>query len=110
MQAEFVELDIYFHQLDAEVIKGLLAENGIESRISSDDCGGMMPNLQFSEGVRLHVARNDLLGARELIRDCQKSTKYIDSDAQAEGNWACSNCGEILEAQFTDCWNCGSSR
>ena len=24
--------------------------------------------------------------------------------------WRCAQCGESLEGQFTECWNCGASR
>ena len=24
--------------------------------------------------------------------------------------WRCTSCGEPMEGQFTDCWNCGASR
>ncbi|MGH7830408.1 MAG: DUF7577 domain-containing protein, partial [Candidatus Binatia bacterium] len=24
--------------------------------------------------------------------------------------WQCRKCGEVIEGQFTDCWNCGSSQ
>jgi hypothetical protein len=30
--------------------------------------------------------------------------------AHAHEQWPCPHCGEILEGQFTDCWNCGTPR
>jgi hypothetical protein len=24
--------------------------------------------------------------------------------------WTCAKCGEVLEPQFSQCWNCGSPR
>lgn len=24
--------------------------------------------------------------------------------------WSCNQCGELIEAQFTDCWQCGCSK
>jgi len=109
METEFVELGVYFSQLEAEVVKALLTENGIESRISKDDCGGMMPNLQFTEGVRLHVDRKDLDNARNLIDKDQTLAMDGDPENKLAESWTCTNCGEVLEAQFTDCWNCGTS-
>jgi hypothetical protein len=30
--------------------------------------------------------------------------------AQAGPPWTCATCGELLEAQFGQCWKCGSAR
>lgn len=32
-----------------------------------------------------------------------------DSDLEATG-WKCKNCGESIEKQFSECWQCGTSR
>lgn len=39
-----------------------------------------------------------------LIKENQSST------AQTGAPWQCVFCGEQLEAQFTQCWQCGNSR
>ena len=31
-------------------------------------------------------------------------------DTPQSPSWTCTNCGEELEGQFTECWNCGTSR
>jgi len=31
-------------------------------------------------------------------------------DTLQEPSWICSKCSEELEGQFTECWNCGTSR
>ena len=110
MQSEFVELGTYYNHLEAEVDRGLLAENGIKARISKDDCGGMMPNLQNSEGVRLHVKRSDLDKAQLIVAHDKSSSTNLETDDGKAETWTCSSCGEVLEPQFTDCWNCGTSR
>ena len=110
MALDYVELGVYYSQLEAEVVKGLLAENGIEVRISKDDCGGMMPNLQISEGVRLHVERSELDKAQQIVANNASLTSNTETDHEAAETWTCSNCGEVLEPQFTDCWKCGTQR
>lgn len=32
------------------------------------------------------------------------------SDTESGGPWRCPECGEEIDAQFTDCWKCGTSR
>ena len=73
------------------------------------------------------VVRNELLSsaAGQLPpADCQIELWVLrDADAEraetllrygappaaaAQGAWRCAGCGEVSEAQFTQCWNCGA--
>ena len=56
---EFVCVGTYPAETLAELARMRLEESGIESFISSDDCGGMLPLLQASAGVRLSVRGPD---------------------------------------------------
>jgi hypothetical protein len=51
----------------AELAKMRLEANGIESFIASDDCGGMLPFLQSSRGVRLCVRESDAESAARIL-------------------------------------------
>ena len=42
--------------------------------------------------------------ARGIVEDSIKSAET------AKESWICPACGEEMEGQFTDCWNCGTSR
>ena len=79
-------------------------------------------NLLAVEGIRA-VVRNEILSSAmgELPpAECQAELWVDDADfARAEqilsreeipgSRWTC-DCGEALEAQFTQCWRCGSLR
>ncbi len=52
---------------EAELAAGLLESEGIEALILADDAGGLYPMLQFIRGVRLLVAKEDELQAREIL-------------------------------------------
>jgi len=41
--------------------------------------------------------------ASEIVTGLLSSDRSVDS-------WCCPGCGEILEAQFDRCWNCGSCK
>lgn len=54
-------------ELDAEVARGQLESEGIESAITKDDAGSMFPSLQATEGVQLRVAVEDEERARKVL-------------------------------------------
>jgi hypothetical protein len=47
-------------------------------------------------------------------RDYDRAKQIVDEELNRLDNagehWVCQNCGESIEAQFTDCWKCGSPR
>lgn len=45
--------------------------------------------------------------------DDYEEAKRIVDEALAKNDrpvWQCAACGEVIEGQFTECWNCGKSR
>ena len=54
---------------EAQLIVGMLDANGIRARASADDAGGLEPQWQLTEGVRVLVAPDDADEARMLIAD-----------------------------------------
>ena len=55
--------------IEAQLIAGMLAANGISAAVSADDVGGFDPQLQVTQGVRVMVAAEDAERARRLIAD-----------------------------------------
>ncbi len=55
-------------EIDAELIKGKLESSGIKSFIFKDDCGGMRPHMNLTEGVQLKVADIDFETADTILR------------------------------------------
>ncbi|MBU2647350.1 DUF2007 domain-containing protein [bacterium] len=104
----YVEIEVFDNDLNAEIAKGILAENGVEAMIGKDDCGGMLPNLQVTQGVRLYVLPRDVEKSERLLKPI--TADQSAENAEAVLMWRCSNCGEILEPQFTSCWKCGADR
>lgn len=68
---DFVLAGVYENRLDADIIKAYLAQEGIEAIIQSDDGGGTMPYLSFSNGVKIYVAQGDLEKAQGLMHKHQ---------------------------------------
>ncbi len=73
-------LTLVQHRVLAEPIVALLADNGIRSFVSSDDCGGLDPALQFANGVRVLVDPADLARARHLLLAYENAPHLLPED------------------------------
>jgi hypothetical protein len=95
------------HAMEAHVIKGFLDSHGIEAVVRGEyltSGWGELPvdlcsvwitdDAQFAHADRLLVA-------------FLKGTLAGESGAQS---WQCPDCNELLEGQFSACWNCGARR
>lgn len=88
---------------------------------------GHMRNILESEGIRCVVRNEGLLGGagelppnetwpelwveREI--DEARARRLVEEALAYEPTgkpWTCKGCGEVLEPQFTECWNCGQHR
>ncbi|HEY0815622.1 MAG TPA: DUF2007 domain-containing protein [Pseudonocardia sp.] len=58
-------------EFEAELIVGLLRDNGLDAAVSADDAGGQEPQLQL-QGVRVLVARADEAAARRVLAEAEQ--------------------------------------
>ncbi len=110
MANRFTVLEVFNSEIEAEISRAQLQASGIEAFVSKDDVGGMRPHLQLSHGVRLMVSSEDMELAREILHGKLTNDSNQESGLGTTETWQCSGCGETLEAQFTECWQCGTSR
>jgi hypothetical protein len=61
-----VAVAVVASRTEAELMVGMLRNNGLRAAVSADDAGGQEPQLQL-QGVRVLVAPSDEAAARELI-------------------------------------------
>ncbi len=54
-------------RIEAEMAQSLLGENGIESYVKGDDCGGFYASQSFSIGVSVYVLEADYRDAVSLL-------------------------------------------
>jgi len=56
-------------RMEAEIAMGLLEEQGIESIISADDCGGMLMGVSpvRKGGIKIMVAEEDMERAEDAL-------------------------------------------
>ena len=73
--ADLVSIKTFLHRHEAELAKGLLAEQNIEAMISADDLGGYRSHLAFGMGgVRLLVKKEDVDKAKEALEVLEDSS------------------------------------
>ena len=67
--ADIICIKNYNNRVEAELAKSFLKESDIEAIVSTDDCGGLYPNLLLSTG-----------GARLLVKEeeAQKALDVLD--------------------------------
>ena len=66
MDGATVPVAVVTSRAEAELIVGMLRNNGLRAAVSADDAGGEEPQLQ-PQGVRVLVAPSDEAPARRLI-------------------------------------------
>ena len=66
MDGATVAVAVVASRTEAELIVGMLRNNGLRAAVSADDAGGQEPQLQL-QGVRVLVAPSDEASARRLL-------------------------------------------
>lgn len=95
---------------DAHFVAGILQEHGISCEVLGEDLWSARGALSVSPDTLPAVwIRDDdkFEQAQKLVR--QYENKTLNATA-GDNPWKCPNCGEEIEAQYTDCWQCGTSR
>jgi hypothetical protein len=85
---------------DGPVVEG--EDGGEDSGIFENDAGGVVGD-EDGGLASVWVPESQAERAIRLVVDKQ-------GGLSEEGDWTCPRCGEEIEGQFTDCWQCGSSR
>ncbi len=87
-------------------LKDLLENQGIACLIKNQYLSGAIGDLPPQEcWPELWVSEDrDIEPAQRLIRQA------LSGPEQGLSPWTCNGCGERIEAQFGQCWNCGRAR
>ena len=68
MSDQVVVLKTFNNEIEAAMAQQVLQEAGMTAFVSKDDAGGMEPQLQQTNGVRLVVHRVDERRASKLLK------------------------------------------
>jgi rubrerythrin len=53
------------------------------------------------------VNEQDVDRAMQIISEMKEGGP---ATIEPQSNWTCPKCGEVLEGQFSNCWNCSTER
>jgi YgiT-type zinc finger domain-containing protein len=85
------------------ILQSVLDEHGIRSWIRNEYLSAGVGELPAIDSwPQLCVEDKDFEEATRIVEEAV-SVKQLPG-------WKCPSCGEELEGQFTECWNCGKSR
>jgi hypothetical protein len=65
--SELIAVRTFLTAIEAEIARSALEAAGIESLLKADDCGGLRPHMQMSEGVELLVREEDAEEAERVL-------------------------------------------
>ena len=68
MSEEVVVLKTFNNEIEAGMAQQVLQEGGVTAFVLKDDAGGMEPQLQRTNGVRLVVNRADAQDAHKMLK------------------------------------------
>jgi hypothetical protein len=87
------------------VVRGLLADAGVETTVFNEATGAATGEIPFFlAGPEVWVVRDqDEERARQIIAEYESGEALADIPREP---WQCPRCGEHIEGQFTECWNC----
>ena len=100
--------------MDANFVRGLLRQEGIEAVVQGEALGEVWGTLPLSaESLpTVWVPDGDVQKAKPLIEQYRRTDEAnaVDDAERSRATWACPNCGENVEEQFTQCWKCGHNQ
>ena len=79
-QDDIVEVENFSTRMEVEIAAGVLAAEGIYTRVSADDAGGGYPSLQYIRGVRLMVLPEDEKRARRVLTEWREARPLEDEE------------------------------
>ena len=101
-------------EMDASFVQGLLKQQGIEAIVQGQALGtawGTLP-LSAESLPTVWVPDGDVERAGPVVEEYRKTDQAnaVDDAERLRTTWTCSQCGERVEEQFTQCWKCGHNR
>ena len=101
------------HIGEMDLIMNILAAHNINSYLKDEIIGTVAPHIASPGGagaVKICVVEPDVNKAKVIIEDIRSSASEAQDSISENELWSCLKCGEKVEVQFNQCWNCQSIR
>ena len=94
---------------EAHFVKGLLEQVQIAAIVQGGPLQAVLGEIPVTpESLpSVWVREDDLDRANSIIQEMKQGGPAA---THAQASWTCPKCGEVLEGQFTTCWNCGTEQ
>ncbi|NQW04681.1 MAG: DUF2007 domain-containing protein [Acidobacteria bacterium] len=98
------------HPTEAHLVKGLLDSREIPAIVRGESLFGVRGEAPVTPDTLPSVWVNNDDQAEEAVALIRSHGVGV-TDANTPGEpWSCSGCGEVVEAQFGECWKCGAAK
>ncbi len=96
------------HHAEAHFLNGLLEASGIPAEVRGESLFTTVEGGSALSGMRpsVWILEDDQLEQAKVV--IANYTTGVGVPKFSEGPWTCPRCGEVHEAQFAACWNCGT--
>ncbi|HEV2293420.1 MAG TPA: DUF2007 domain-containing protein [Tepidisphaeraceae bacterium] len=96
-------------EIDAQLVKGFLDDQGIESIVQANGLQQILGSIPVTADTlpSIWVRDEDIERATDAIAGFKADAVPAQPVADP---WRCPKCGELVEPQFTECWNCGTTK
>lgn len=95
------------HAAEAHIVRGFLESQGIRALVRGEFLTGGLGELPADVCSVWITDDAQFEQANELLIDFLKGAHARKFSGE---RWQCPRCAEMLEGQFTACWNCGAAR
>jgi len=105
-----IKIYISHNLTETYLVKGLLESQEIACELTNENLSSLRGELpvtaETAPTLWIHDA-SKFDTARAIIAEYEEANRRKSTGA---ANWVCKVCGEKSEEQFTECWNCLTSR
>jgi hypothetical protein len=110
MESTMPRVFVAQHHAEAHLVTGLLQSNGITAEVRGEALFTTIEAPSVIPGAAPEVWVANFAQVPLALDLVNRFSRGEAMPGESGPNWQCPKCSETLEAQFTECWNCSTSR
>jgi hypothetical protein len=98
--------------MESHFVRGLLEAEGIRAEVLGEMLDVARGDIPFTADSQpaVWVCRDEAARARGVVAEYERRKQQRAEPGMAGAGWICPGCGEKIEEQFSQCWNCQALR